>query len=63
MTAIKRAHTPEQKRQVVEALLAAWLAHPALRLGQLMEVLADSCPVFAIEDGVVQVLAEEWARK
>jgi hypothetical protein len=31
-----RAAEPAQKRLVVEALLAAWLACPALRLGQLL---------------------------
>lgn len=32
-----RAITPEQKRVVVERLLAVWEKAPALRLGQLME--------------------------
>lgn len=31
-----RAQTPEQKREVVERLLASWLAIPELRLGQLI---------------------------
>ena len=32
-----RADTPEKKRVVIERLCAAWLAHPELRLGQLIE--------------------------
>lgn len=31
-----RAVTPEQKRAIVEAILAAWLVLPELRLGQLL---------------------------
>ena len=32
----KRAHSPEQKRAVVERLYEAWLREPELRLGQLL---------------------------
>jgi hypothetical protein len=32
-----RAETPEQKRAIVERLLAAWLAKPTLRLGQMID--------------------------
>jgi hypothetical protein len=32
-----RAETPEDKREIVERILAAWLKHPHQRLGQLIE--------------------------
>jgi hypothetical protein len=31
-----RAHTPEQKRAIIERVLATWEAHPQQRLGQLI---------------------------
>ena len=31
-----RAHTPEQKLEVIERLYALWLEQPDLRLGQLI---------------------------
>jgi hypothetical protein len=41
MSAAQRANTPEQKKAVVERLLAAWLKCPDLRLGQL---ILNACP-------------------
>lgn len=32
----KRAHTPEQKRAIIERLFKLWLEYPELRLGQLI---------------------------
>lgn len=32
-----RAETPEQKRAVVERILAVWERYPLMRLGQLLE--------------------------
>ena len=31
-----RALTPDQKKAVTDALIAAWLKHPDMRLGQLL---------------------------
>lgn len=31
-----RAHTPEQKRELLDRLYVAWLKKPQLRLGQLI---------------------------
>lgn len=50
-----RAITSEQKRAVVERLLAAWEHAPTLRLGQLVTAACESMtpvphPVFAVED-------------
>ena len=36
-----RAETPEQKRAVIERILAAWLRMPDLRFGQLVSAAAD----------------------
>ena len=46
----KRATTPEQKRSVIEQIYAAWLAHPQLRLGQLVCNLSPEADPFNIED-------------
>lgn len=50
----QRANTPERKRDAVEALLAAWLRCPQLRLGQLVDVamngLSTGACVFYVED-------------
>ena len=46
-----RAETPEQKREVIERLYAAWLQAPLLRLGQLIENRVVRKPVlFYVED-------------
>ncbi len=44
-----RAKTPEQKRDVIDALFQAWLEHPELRLGQLFVNTAGGDP-FYVED-------------
>lgn len=58
-----RAHTPEQKRAIVDRILRAWIAAPDLRLGQL---LANACepsptPLFYVEDASLATLAERQA--
>lgn len=48
-----RAITPEQKRAVVERLLAAWLVVPEQRLGQLIcngQSASHVVDVFYVED-------------
>ena len=47
-----RAITPEQKRAIVERLLAAWLRAPELRFGQMLTAAADRAErdTFYIED-------------
>ena len=68
-----RAHTPNEKRAVIEKLYAAWIAMPELRLGQLITnaVLPGSgeatAPLYFIEDtiigGVVDKFAADHGRK
>ena len=62
---IGRALTPEAKRAVVERILRAWLAKPALRLGQLLYhamVKHDPrCEVRAAEDEVLTSAVEAFA--
>ena len=46
-----RAFTPEAKRQVIEKLLASWLQHQHLRLGQLIVcAISPKETPFYIED-------------
>lgn len=45
-----RAHTPEQKRAIIEQLLTIWLDAPTLRLGQLIYIAANGENLFFIED-------------
>jgi len=46
-----RADTPEKKRAVMEAILAAWLKSPHQRLGQLLVNLCrDGSDLFYVED-------------
>ena len=62
---IGRALTPEAKRAVVERILRAWLAKPALRLGQLLYhamVKHDPrCEVRVAEDEVLTSAVELFA--
>jgi hypothetical protein len=56
-----RAVTPEAKRAIIERLLAAWLASPHLRLGQLLEGRMHRQGVgdmFYVEDDVLARVAE-----
>ena len=59
-----RAQTEGEKREVLARLLACWLKHPDLRLGQLLVVAADRRPgsppsMFYIEDRELVRLAEQ----
>lgn len=46
-----RADTIPKKLAIMERLLDAWLAHPELRLGQLIEnARPRDCDLFSIED-------------
>lgn len=45
-----RATTPEQRREVVERLLAVWERHPELRLGQLVCSAGNRHDPFYTED-------------
>ena len=58
-----RAETPEQKRAVVERILAAWEKSPTLRLGQLIENARYRVPgpkpdLFNIEDEALVIAVE-----
>jgi hypothetical protein len=50
----ERAIQPEQKREVIEALLEAWLRFPYLRLGQLVCLSADPTSAFSVEDSTLK---------
>lgn len=52
-----RAETPEQKRAVIERLLAVWLRTPQQRLGQLLDNVCSGSP-FYVEDERLARLAE-----
>jgi hypothetical protein len=55
----ERAKTPEQKRAIVERILAVWLSNPDLRLGQL---LANAVPrnLFYTEDNLLALKVEAF---
>jgi hypothetical protein len=53
-----RAATPEQKRAIVERLLALWLEKPALRLGQLLDNAHAGPLLYYIEDEALIGLLE-----
>ena len=56
-----RAETYEQKRAVMEKILAAWTAVPHLRLGQLLENSVNSMhSTFYVEDEVLAEKVEEF---
>lgn len=50
----ERAIQPEQKQEVIQALLDAWLKFPYLRLGQLVCLTSDSSSPFYVEDGILK---------
>lgn len=50
LTPAGRALTDEQKRAVMERLLAAWQKRPALRLGQMLEAANGIGNLFYRED-------------
>ena len=58
-----RAETPEQKRQVIERLYAAWLANPDSRLCQLIMNATHPNPVFYIEDMDLVTQVEKFINK
>lgn len=45
-----RAYTPEEKRAIVERLLALWIEYPSLRLGQLIYIGTGGRDIFSVED-------------
>ncbi len=55
-----RAKTPEEKRAVIERVLAVWLQHPALRLGQLLENVCQDDGLFYVEDSELAERLERW---
>ena len=55
-----RAMTPEQKKEVTDRLLAAWLKTPAMRLGQLIFVVTGGRDIFYDEDYPLVKEIEEW---
>lgn len=63
LTTPGRAVTDEQKRAVMERLLAAWMRMPMLRLGQLLEAATDQeeTAVFFVEDDALARCVEIMA--
>lgn len=60
-----RAVTPEDKRIIVERLLAAWSASPDERLGQFIvnaTAARSKCPLFYEEDDGLCVAAEKYVK-
>lgn len=55
-----RALTPEQKKEVTDRLLAAWLRTPELRLGQLIFVVTGGRDIFFDEDFPLITEFETW---
>lgn len=61
-----RAETPEQKRAVIERILAAWLRAPELRFGQLLvnannaSTSASAVAMFYAEDEALCEAAERF---
>lgn len=62
---VGRAMTPEQKRDAVERILAAWQARPDLRLGQLIfHALQSEAPTAwlqNVEDTEIVAIVEAFA--
>jgi hypothetical protein len=58
-----RAHTPEQKRAIVERLYTLWLTCPALRLGQLLECAHAGTLLYYIEDEDLLALLEDATKE
>lgn len=60
-----RAYTPEQKRDVVEALYAAWLKNPSCRLGQFIEGARHwegrRSSIFHVEDDDFVLMVQRFA--
>ena len=62
-----RANTPDEKRAILNRLLAVWCSYPDLRLGQLLDnavmVRADTLGVglYNLEDNDLIAAAETFA--
>lgn len=60
----RRALTPEQKKQVMDEVLIAWLQKPELRLGQLLENALSKhetqLSLFYVEDLDLTKHLKEW---
>lgn len=48
-----RANTPEEKKEVLDEVLAVWLRHPELRLCQLLTIACTEERMFYIEDFIL----------
>ena len=56
-----RARTPEQKLDIIERLYEVWLAHPGLRLGQLIaNVYRD--PYYIEDYDLVETLERRYSQ-
>jgi hypothetical protein len=58
-----RALTPEQKKEITDRLLAAWLRTPAMRLGQLVHVVTGGRDIFYDEDYPLVKEIEEYGNR
>lgn len=66
-----RAYTPEEKKQVINRLLAAWNCAPQLRLGQLLDSahhvartsLRPCADFFSIEDEDLCKVLEDFTKR
>ncbi len=55
-----RAHTPEQKRAIIERLYDAWLLMPEQRLAQLIKNVYSESDIFYVEDETFVENIEEF---
>jgi hypothetical protein len=59
-----RAHTPEQKRAIIERFYEAWLAVPNWRLPQLIYNATGGKDIFYVEDepfmAEIEQISERW---
>lgn len=59
-----RAYTPDEKRDVIEAVLAAWISCKDMRLGQLLcNVMPAEKDLFYAEDAYLVDLVDEYKNK
>lgn len=58
-----RAFTDDEKKDAVQALLAAWLKTPHLRLGQLLVCATTNSDLFYVEDSTLVDVASDFADK
>jgi len=60
-----RAVTPEQKREVIERVYAAWLAAPQQRLGQFIKNAVGTLGpefMFSVEDDAIAAACERFVK-